>query len=161
MSWTRRQFVVQAFSELGYASYVYDLESEQLQDARVKLDSMMATWNGRGIQIGYPLPTTPEASDLDDETQVPDWAAEAIYLNLAIRLAPTIGKMAPRETKVAAKEAMGQILQQTTKPRQMHLPTTLPAGAGNKPWRQIQDPFIREGSDNVVLPPADEVDFSG
>ncbi len=160
MSWTRRQFVTQAFSELGYASYVYDLEPEQLQDARIKLDAMIGTWNGLGIQIGYPLPTSPESSDLDEETEVPDWAAEAIYLNLAIRLAPTIGKIAPQETKVAAKAAYTNVLRNQTVPNQKRFPGTLPAGAGNKTWRGSQDPFVRPQDDNTLLPPNDEVSFS-
>mgnify|MGYP000165071707 CR=1 FL=1 len=103
MSWTKRQFVDQAFEEIGYASYTFDLEPEQLQAAMRRLDSMMATWNGRGIRVGYPLPATPGAGDLDDLTDVPDYANEAIYLNLAIRIAPTVGKAVSRETKVAAK----------------------------------------------------------
>jgi hypothetical protein len=46
VAWTKREFVVQAFSEIGLASYVYDLQPEQLQTALNRLDSMLATWNG-------------------------------------------------------------------------------------------------------------------
>lgn len=161
MSWTKRQFVVQAFEEIGYAGYVYDLEPEQLQAAMRRLDAMLATWNGRGVDIGYPLPSSPEQADLDEETEVPDWAAEAIYLNLAVRLGPTVGKMVPMETKVAAKAAYNQVLQQVVMPNQMRFPSSMPAGAGNKPWRNRDNPFLIQEEDNVLLPPDNEVDFNG
>ena len=77
MGWTKRQFVLQAFEEIGLASYVYDLTPEQLNSALFKLDAMMGTWNGKGIRIGYPTPGDPESSDLDAQTNVPDSANEA------------------------------------------------------------------------------------
>ena len=161
MSWTKRQFVEQAFEEIGYASYAYDLEAEQLQAAMRRLDSMMATWNGRGIRLGYPIPSTPEGGDLDDETDVPDNSNEAIYLNLALRLAPIVGKQVSMETKAAAKSAYGEVLNHATKPNEMQFPTTMPAGAGNKPWRREDDPFLRPSEDGVILPPDEEVTFNG
>ena len=160
MSWTKRQLVWQAFDEIGYASYNYDLEPEQLQSALRKLDSMMATWNGKGIKIAYPMPTSPENSDLDQESGVPDFANEAIYLNLAIRLAPSVGKSVSMETKVSAREAYRQVLKNIVINVEMQLPTTLPAGAGNKTWRYNDDPFIRKTKDNIVLPPKNEVIFN-
>ena len=37
MSWTKREFVNQALEEIGLASYVFDLQSEQMNSARIKL----------------------------------------------------------------------------------------------------------------------------
>ena len=48
MGWTKRQFVAQAFEEIGLASYVFDLTPEQLQSALRRLDTMMAAWNALG-----------------------------------------------------------------------------------------------------------------
>lgn len=161
MSWTKRQFVEQAFEEIGYASYAYDLETEQLQAAMRRLDSMMATWNGKGIRLGYPIPSSPELGDLDDETEVPDYANEATYLNLAIRIAPMVGKQVSMETKASAKLAYIEMLRHATMPNEMQFPTTMPAGAGNKPWRREDDPFLRPTEDGVILPPDEEVTFNG
>jgi len=161
MSWTKRQFVTQAYEEMGYAGYVYDLEPEQLQAAMRRLDAMLATWNGRGVALGYPLPSSPEQADLDEETDVPDWAAEAIYLNLAVRLAPTVGKAVSMETKAAARAAYTQVLQQVAMPNEVRLPGSMPAGAGNKSWRNTGSPFIQQQDDNVLLPPDNEVEFNG
>ena len=82
MGWTKRQFVTQAFEEIGLASYVFDLTPEQLQSALRRLDTMIAAWNALGIRLGYPLPSSPQDSDLDEPTLVPDWANEAIITSI-------------------------------------------------------------------------------
>jgi len=64
MSWTKRQFITQAFEEIGLAAYVFDLTAEQLDSALRRMDSMVAGWNANGVRIGYPLPGSPEDSDL-------------------------------------------------------------------------------------------------
>jgi len=147
MSWTKKQFVVQAFDELGIAAYIYDLQPEQLQTALRRLDAMMASWNALGIRIGYPLPDSPGDSDIDAATSVPDRANEAIYTNLAIRVAPGMGKVVSMDTKLAAKAAYNNLLLAGVQPTEMVLPITMPLGAGNKP-NQL-------GSDNPFTPQQD------
>lgn len=152
MSWTKRQFVVQAFEEIGYASYTYDLQPEQLQAGLRRLEAMIATWNGRGIRLGYPLSGNPDLADLDTDSNVPDAANEAVYTNLAIRIAPIVGKVVTMETKQAARSAYTELLSRFAKPQEQQLPDTMPAGAGNKPWRR----------DNPFLPgPEDQIDAGG
>lgn len=141
MSWTKRQLVVQAFEEVGYAQYAYDLQPEQLQTGLRRLESLMGTWNGRGIRLGYPLTNNPDAAELDASSNIPDSATEAVYTNLAIRIAPTVGKIVSVETKQAARSGYMELLSKVTKPREQQLPSTMPAGAGNKPWSQ-DDPFL-------------------
>jgi hypothetical protein len=141
MSWTKRQFVVQAFEEIGYASYSFDLQPEQLQAGLRRLEAMMSTWNGRGIRLGYPLSSNPDSAELDVNSNVPDSANEAIYTNLGIRIAPIVGKTVSAETKQAARAAYMELLSRFTIPQQQQLPSTMPAGAGNKPWRQ-DTPFL-------------------
>lgn len=141
MSWTKKQFIEQAFDDIGLAGYVFDLQPEQLQSALRKLDTMMATWNAQGIRLAYPLPSSPQDSDINQETDVPDSAYEAIYSNLAIRIASSFGKQVPIEVKATAKQAYNVLLQRATQPIEMQLPRTMPAGAGQKPWR-IDDPFV-------------------
>ena len=134
MSWKKRQFIEQAFDELGLASYVYELTDEQLTSALRKLDAMIATWNAKGIRIGYPLPSSPEDSDIDAETTVPDRANEAIFLNLAVRLAPSYGKQVSLDTKQNAKMSYDALLSYAAMPPEMQLPQGMPLGAGNKSW---------------------------
>lgn len=159
MSWSKRQFIEQAFEEIGYASYAFDLEPEQLQTALRRMDSMLAVWNSRGVRIGYPLPSSPQDSDLDDETGVPDAAAEAIYTNLAVRLAPTVGKTVAGETRVMARMSYSELLRRFAMPPEQQFVGTLPAGAGTKYWRRREDPFVRQPEDPVDVGGDSELDF--
>jgi len=135
MGYTKRQFISAAFEEIGLASYVFDLGPEQLESALRRLDAMMADWNAKGIRLGYPLPSSPQNSSLEEETNVPDSAYEAIICSLGIRLAPSFGKIVMIETKTTAKQGYDILLQRATFPLEKQLPSTTPAGAGNKPWR--------------------------
>lgn len=141
MSYTKRQFITGALDEIGIASYEFELTAEQEQSALRRLDSMMADWNARGIRVGYPLPSSPEASDLDAETEVPDRCNEAIITNLAVRLGPQYGKQVSPDTKSTAKRAYNLLL--TVLPMEQALPSNMPAGAGSKPWRR-DNPFITD-----------------
>ena len=161
MSWTKRQFVSQAYEEIGYASYQYDLDPEQLQSAMRKMDSMLATWYTKGIQLGYPIPSSPENSDLDEETSVPDSANEAIYLNLAIRLAPSLGKMVMPETKLAAKAAYDAIAANAAVPQEQQI-TGLPRGAGSKYWIDNGNPMLdKANTDPLQIEEGGNLGFIG
>jgi len=132
MGYTKRQFIDMALEEIGVASYEFDISPEELQSALKKLDAMMATWNARGIRCGYPIPSSPENSTLTEETNVIDAANEAIYLNLAVRIAPSLGKMAMRDTKVNAKASYKSLMNVCSETQEMQFPRTLPRGQGNK-----------------------------
>jgi hypothetical protein len=150
MGYSKRQFVSAAFEEIGLASYAFDLQPEQLQSALRRLDSMMADWNGKGIRLGYPLPSSPQFSDLDAESEVPDSANEAIITNLAVKIAPGYGKQVMPDTKATAKETYNTLLSRAAVPLEQQLPGTMPSGAGNKPWRVYDDPFLRPPVDPVL-----------
>ena len=143
MGYTKQQFISAALEEIGLASYVFDLQPEQLESALRRLDAMMADWNAKGIRLGYPLPSSPQDSTLSEETLVPDSAYEAIICSLAIRLAPSFGKTVMIETKTTAKQGYDILLQRATFPLEKQLPATTPAGAGNKPWRVYDNPYVR------------------
>ena len=153
MGYSKRQFVTAAFEEMGMAAYVFDLQPEDLQSALRRLDAMAAEWNGKGIRLGYPLPGSPQDADLDEPSQVPDSANEAIITNLAIRLAPSYGKQLSPLTLATAKAGYNTLLSRAAMPDEQQLPGTMPAGAGQKPWRWGYGPF--------VLPPVDPVRAGG
>lgn len=159
MGWTKRQFVAQAFEEIGLASYVFDLSPEQMESALRRLDSMMATWNSKGIRLGYPIPSSPQDSNLDAETGVPDSANEAIYLNLGIRLAPSFGKTVSADTKAAAKMAYDSLLSRAAMPMEQQMPAHMPAGAGNKPWRNTDNPFLTPPVDPLLAGQDGPIEF--
>lgn len=146
-------------AEVGLASYFYDLTPDELQAACRRLDAMMADWNGRGIRLGYPLPGSPEATALDVETAVPDSANMAIICNLAVQIAPAYGKQVMPETKATARQGLTTLMARATQPREMQFPSTLPAGAGNKPWRTTMDPFLSPPVDPILAGDDGPLDF--
>jgi hypothetical protein len=160
MGYSKRQFVSAALEEIGLASYVFDLQPEQLQSALRRLDAMMADWNGKGIRLGYPLPGSPQDSDLDEQTLVPDSANQAIMTNLAIRLAPSYGKVVMPETKAVAKDSYNTLLQRATMPPEQQLPGPMPSGAGNKSWRVYDNPYLRPPVSPIDAGPDGPIQFN-
>lgn len=140
MSWTKRQLVVQAFEQIGLASYVFDLPAEQLASSLRQLDAMLAVWNARGLRLGYPLPSTAGGSTLDESSNIPDSAIEAVVSNLALRLAPGVGKTVSPELKIVAKQGYDVLLARAAIPPEIQMPVGTPAGAGNKGQTALNDP---------------------
>lgn len=160
MGYSKRQFVSAAFEEIGLASYAFDLQPQQLESALRRLDAMLASWNSLGIRLGYPLPSSPEFSDIDAESEVPDSANEAIITNLAVKLAPSYGKQVMPETKATARETYNTLISRAVLPMEQQLPGTMPAGAGNKPWRVYDNPFLRPPIDPVLAGQDGQIEFN-
>ena len=158
MGYSKRQFISAAFDEIGLASYAFDLQPEQFEAALKRLDAMMADWNGKGIRLGYPLPSSPQYSNLDAQSEVPDAAFETIITNLAIRIAPSYGKQVMPDTKITAKNAYNTLLSRATLPMQAQL-GQLPSGAGNKPWR-YDNPFLNRPIDPVLAGQDGAIEFN-
>ena len=159
MAWTKEQFIREAYASIAIGKD-FDVTPEELQTGLRKLDAMMATWNGRGVRLGYPLPSTPESSTLDTVCNVPDVANEAIYLQLAKRLAGDFGKVMSREAMIAAKEAMDAVLLRSAMPQEQQYPAGLPRGAGNKPWRDTNRPFFPEPDPGLLAGSDGPIDFT-
>jgi len=160
MGYSKRQFIEAALAEIGLASYAFDLQPEQLEAARQRLDAMMADWNGKGIRLGYPIPVSPQDGSIDEQTNVPDSAYEAIICNLGIRLAPSYGKQVMNETKATAKQGYDTLMQRATAPLEQQFPNTMPSGAGNKPWRVYDNPFLRPPVSPVEAGPDGPLQFN-
>lgn len=140
--WTKRELVNQAYGELALQGYEFDITPEEVVLAIKRMDSMVAMWGKYGIRIGYALPTSPGDSDPDQDSGIPDTAAEAVYLNLAIRLAGGQGKTLSPSTMMTARQAYDTLLFDAAQPIEQQFRPNLPRGAGNKPWRVIDNPFL-------------------
>ena len=155
--WTKRQIIEQAFEEIGLASYVFDLTADQLESALRRLDLMVASWQARNIQIGYPLPASPGNSNIDEEIQTSLNNNEALVLNLAVRIAPAYGKSLSPDTKATAKLVYDQLLIEAAMPYEQQFPRTLPIGAGYKRTDQVfvnvpdLNPLIVENNDQMLF----------
>ena len=131
MSYSKRQFIEDAFYEAQLAGYVFDLEPEDLQATLRQLDRMMATWNASGVRIGYPISTF-EGSSLDQSTSVPDAANNAIVLNLALKIMSAFGKTPSRQLKVEARQSYNALVSRYFEPQPMAKPGGIPLGGGNR-----------------------------
>lgn len=148
---TKREIILQAYSELGLAEYNFDLSPEELNTARKRLDRMMAQWETK-VQIGYFLPGNPDDSDLDDESGLPDGAVDPAATNLAVLLAPGLGKTLMPYTLIAAKNGYNSILAQFAQIPQLRYPDNLPVGAGNKPIANNGNTYFRPDNQVTVNP---------
>lgn len=152
MSWTKQQLIDAALDEIGIASYTYDISSDQYTAALRRLDTLMETWNAKGIRLGYPIPSSPESSSLTDESNIPDNANEAVILALAVRLAPSYGKTPSPDTKVSARSAYIAMLGKNVETVQKQLPV-MPSGAGNKAYGSVYYDYLPQPTDPLETGP--------
>jgi hypothetical protein len=146
MGWTKRDLILQAFEDIGIASYDFDLSAEQLRSALRKLDTMVAGWIARNVRLPYPLPASPSDSDLDEQSGVPDIHVTAVTSNLAVLLAPGYGKTVSIELKIAARNGLSNLFSDAAMPDEMQMPGDMPAGAGNGYSRPFLNPPTESSS---------------
>lgn len=158
MGFSKQALIDEAFNELALQGYVFNVGPEDRQAALNRLDMMLAQWNGKGLRLGYPLPGTENSSTLDQDSKLPDWALEAVYLNLAIRLAAAFGKQLTQTTLNAAKSAYNTVLQRFAMPTEVQYPSIMPRGAGHKPWR-IDRPFVTPPQDSLLAGDDGPIEF--
>jgi hypothetical protein len=149
--WSKQDVINQAFSEIGMGTVGFDLQPEDLQTGLRKLDAMMATWGGaQGVRIGYS--GGDGKGELTPDTMVPDWAYEALYLNLAMRLCPDYGKTPSPITALNAKAALDAVRVRTVQIKPRHINGY--AGAGNSVWGASPLPSeidpVATGPDNTL-----------
>lgn len=159
MSWTRRQFCRAALKELGIGND-YDVSPDDMEDARSRLDSMLAEWNARGIRLGYPIGQNPEDGDLDVNTNVPDAAFNAIITNLAVALAPGYGRPVLPQTTAGAARGLTALLQRAVVPVALQM-QSMPAGAGSRGWSGGYGSYTRRPiTDTPTGGPDGDIDFT-
>lgn len=145
MAWTKQQLIDEALAELALQGFVFDLTPQERVTGLNRLNSMMATWEQRGIRLGFNF-----AGELPDGSGLPEGAVEPVVANLAIRLAAGYGKTPPTETKRQAREGFGLLLRDAAMPQQQQLPETLPRGSGNRLWTQIGRPYFPPPVDSPI-----------
>jgi hypothetical protein len=141
MPWTKVDIIRQAYSEIGKTAD-FDIQPEELQTALRQLDAMLAMWSGtQGIRIGFA--GGDGFGDVSAETEVPTWAVEALYLNLALRLAASFGKTPMPTTVVNAKAALDAVRVRCVTPATRQIRGY--AGAGNSTWGVLPLPEPQSG----------------
>ena len=133
--WTKGQLVAKAFGELALAGFVVDIQPDEELDAIVTMDAMVAEWEGKLIRLGYAFAAGPDAPDPAAPSGLADGDVRAVYMNLAVAIAPSYGKQLQPSTLLAASTGLrtlqGRAAAAIAKQGQRQ-PTNLPVGAGSR-----------------------------
>ena len=153
---TKRQIIDMSYGSIGLAGYTFDLQPEQIEFARQMLDAMMAQLNAQGIRLGWPIPSSPTSGDVDEETNLPDWALAAVYLNLGPIIASAHGKQVTPMYLGMARAAKDAMFIQAVKPMARPMPGGFPLGAGHKTywgssWSADPSEIISLGDDELEI----------
>lgn len=130
--WTKKQIIVDAFCGIGIIDILYDSDATLLQYGLRQLDNMMSSWEANKISLGYLLPSSPDASSIDDYSGLPDYAVNAVINNLSISLANSYGKQVSQDLSVKAHRGLEDIKAYTHEVPVVQLDRRLPLGQGNK-----------------------------
>ena len=141
MSINREELVRIGYRKLGISNE-FDVSPDEIIEAIGDLNRMLAAWLGYGIRLGYA-----PGNGASEETGIPDVAQDAVAMNLALRLAPGIGKVPSPDLKRDARTAYLSLLAQKAVLIPVQLPATTVAGAGNR----------RYSRQNYIIPPTDPV----
>lgn len=152
MGWTKLELVESALEEIGLASYNFDLQPELKESARRRMDVMVAEWMERGLQLSYNL-----GGSINEDSGLALVHTRPVYLQLAMALAPGLGKTPSDETKRAASSSMDTLWIDAAQPIERRPPRDLPRGEGQKPWRTIYYPYMPPPDTSPLQSPLDDV----
>lgn len=153
--WTKRQLIEEAFGEIALAGYAFDLSPEEMQAGLRRLDTMLATWAGAGVHLGYALSTSPGSGDLDDDSGLKAVDVEAVYMALALRIAAGKGKQLAASTRTAAGQAYQALLSRVARGemREQAFAAGVPSGAASA--AASGRPFLAPHNTSTLQPSAD------
>lgn len=130
MATTKLQIVQKAFAEIGLPVWTYSIAPEQLVDAGERMDAMVAEWATVGVRIAYNF-----SNNLDDAAGLSLGNQLAVITNLALQLAPGLGKTPSEQTLATAASTLATLMIAAAQPPQVQLPANMPRGAGAKAYR--------------------------
>lgn len=160
MSWTKRELIEDAYAELALAGWDFDLTPDELQWGLRRLDTLMASWQAQGVKVGYAMSVSPSGGDLDQDSGLPVEVVEAVYMNLAVRLAAGKGKNILRSTVTNARASFDSLMARAalSQVKDQQFRSGVPSGAGNKD----SDTFLSEPNVDPLLIGGDEgLQFGG
>lgn len=140
MSWTKKQLIDAAFTEIGLQNYAYDMEPEDAQSAVTTMDAMIAGWN---MELGYIMSGSPSSSNPNIASGLPIWANAAVYLNLAIAICSRYGKIASSELVVNARKQLSAVETKCATIPVMQWDKRTPVGQGNKPFIGVAPEYLK------------------
>lgn len=132
---TKIQLVSQAFDELRINGITSSADNEDVVLALQSLEQLVSELT---FDIGWIYEDEP---DPNTNAGIPVWAESAIYLSLAVRIAPRYGKDA-NLIRTQAESAMSRLLGRVRRPRQINYPGRMPMGMGNRRQYRYENQFM-------------------
>ncbi len=152
MSITKGELVTRALKMLGVVDSITSPDPEEIRDGIDTLDAMIVEWENHGIRLEYILPSSESLSMPDDESGLADVKVFGVAQNLAVNLAPMLGREAQLTVRSRAKlfyEGLFsvELIQRQSDPM-------MPTGTGNCHLGSYQPPdddITIENNGNLVL----------
>lgn len=132
---TKIQLVSQAFDELRINGITSKAENEDVVLALQSLEQLMSELT---FDIGWRFEDNP---DPNSSSGIPLYAESAVYLSLAVRIAPRYGKDA-NLIRMQAESSMSRLMARVCKPRQINYPSRMPMGLGNRRSYRFENQFM-------------------
>jgi len=138
----KRHIIELAFSECAMAGYEFGRTPEEVNDALLRLNGMMAEWKAlRGIDLGYDQPDQ-GVGTADELSGIPLEAMNVIASFLALRIAPMMGAALSSEAKGNLVRSLVLLEAHYFDPTPMPHDAYTPAGAGNH--NMLLGPFMAD-----------------
>ncbi len=141
---TKGTLVNMALEEIGLAPYEFDFSAQEQASALRRLDALMIEWETEGLALNYNYPPAIGQSQPTDAAGIDDRAVNAAIQQLALRLAPAIGKTISSESKLAYSQSLNALRAMYAVIPSRCLQRGTPIGIGNKPW-SVWRPFGQRG----------------
>jgi len=153
----KRQIIELAFSEIGAAGYEFGRSPEEITDALLRLNALMAEWKGmRGIDLGYEQPDY-GVGNPDVLSGIPFDTLNTVASFLALRICPMMGATLSAEAKGNMARSLSLLESHYATIPAMPMAGTTPRGAGGRHMQGgLSGPFIQESYASVNPAPEDE-----
>ena len=141
---TKGDIVNQAFEYLRISGLTNEAAPRDTRLALRSLDSMMLAWTNKGLNLSWNKSDDFTDPGPQEDSGISDADYEAIYVNLAVKLAPAFGKP-PTQLDSFARELYAGLFS-TELPTQQNN-TYMPLGSGNR--RGAYAPVYQQANETI------------
>lgn len=128
MSKTKGELAIEVFDALAMNDGLTEPTAGEVEYVMKRIEQMAATWERKGIFIGYKYADPVYGPDANDESGVLDTDEAPVVMNAAVLCAPKFGRSASQDIKAQAKEGY-ELLFITVLPTRQQNPN-MPSGQG-------------------------------
>lgn len=151
---TKGDIVRQAFQHLRISGLTNKARNEDTQLALQTLESMLLAWTNKGLNLSWNKSPDFVDPDPQEDSGISDADYEAIYVNLAVKLAPAFGKP-PTQLDSFARELYAGLFS-TVLPTQQNN-EYMPLGSGSRRgaytpvYQEANEPIDVENDGNITI----------